>query len=433
MGTVYLAEDRLLGRTVALKVPRFHEPDHSGLVQRFYREARIAATFNHENLCRVYDVGHAEGRHYFTMPVLSGKPLSASLNREGPLPEREAARLTSLLAHAMQEAHRLGVIHRDLKPSNVMISENGSPIVMDFGLAHRAADQDPRLTPAGTFMGTPLYVAPEQIGGGPERPSVAGDVYSLGIMFYEMLTGRAPFQGDVNEVLRQVLTGVSDPPSRFRPSLDRRLDAICMSAIEKAPEARFRSMAEFAKALEDYLQADDAVTTHEDARIVRPSPKPSPPVTGATLPTSARRARRRRALAVGLFALVTLPILIVIAAQRYLGSNTDLLQPGTRWSGDVEFAQPFARISDYHIQIKSRHGKSFEALCEGENGEYQWVIAGTIEDGTIRWRFKKVLREAMWTGVVEGASVVGHYRDKAIVATFRDANSSATLKLTLVE
>jgi serine/threonine protein kinase len=155
-------------------------------------------------LCAIFDVGQINGVDYLTMPVLSGETLAIRLKREDPLSERSAAQLALLIARAVHIAHKANIIHRDLKPANVMLSQVGEPIVMDFGLARHLASSDIRLTAAGMVLGTPAYIAPEQIGAEPDALHPNCDVYSLGAMLYEMLTGTLPFHGSANEVLRQI-------------------------------------------------------------------------------------------------------------------------------------------------------------------------------------------------------------------------------------
>src|SRR5262249_49644960 len=154
----------------------------------FYREARIAATFHHPHLCPVYDVGEIQGIHYLTMPFLTGELLSTWLRRAGPLPRVTACRLALLIARAVHVAHQAGVIHRDLKPANIMIRDGPEPVVMDFGLARRDRRQEPGLTATGVMVGTGAYMPPEQIAGDAADIGPTADVYSLGVILYEMLT-----------------------------------------------------------------------------------------------------------------------------------------------------------------------------------------------------------------------------------------------------
>src|SRR4051812_34074977 len=151
MGAVYLAHDTQLDRRVALKVPHFTPEDGPEVIDRFYREARAAATFDHPNLCPIYDVGQVDGIHYLTMPYIVGKSLSEVIDPDKPTPQRQAAAVVRKLALALEEAHSRGVIHRDLKPANIMATNRRQLVIMDFGLARRAEGDDDRLTKTGAI------------------------------------------------------------------------------------------------------------------------------------------------------------------------------------------------------------------------------------------------------------------------------------------
>jgi predicted Ser/Thr protein kinase len=254
MGAVYLAHDTKLERAVALKVPHFAASDGPEVLERFYREAKAAATLTHPNLCPVHDVGEIDGVPFLTMTYIEGKPLSDRL-AEGKVDPRQAAGLVRKLALALQEAHARGIVHRDLKPANVMIDLRGEPVIMDFGLARRVHLQEARLTRSGSVLGTPAYMAPEQVRGEVEALGPGCDVYSLGVILYELLTGLVPFDGPALAVLAQILT--QDPPaaSVHRSDLDPRLEAICKKAMARKPEERYATMGDMAAALEEYLRA----------------------------------------------------------------------------------------------------------------------------------------------------------------------------------
>ncbi|CAN5612328.1 hypothetical protein BH23PLA1_BH23PLA1_38660 [soil metagenome] len=238
MGAVYLAFDTELDRKVALKVPHFSAHENPEVIQRFRREAKAAAGFHHPNLCPVHDVGQIDGKHFLTMPYIEGETLS-SLLKEGPLPEQRAAEVIRILALALQRAHEKGVIHRDLKPSNIMVGLDGGLVVMDFGLARRGLAEDSLKTKAGELLGTPAYMAPEQVDGDVEAIGPATDVYALGVILYQLLTNRLPFVGrTAMSVLVQIQTATPPRPSELRPGLDRRLEAICLKAMARNPEDR---------------------------------------------------------------------------------------------------------------------------------------------------------------------------------------------------
>jgi serine/threonine protein kinase len=265
MGSVYLAQDTQLDRPVALKVPHFRVEDGQELLERFHREARSAALLHHPNLCPVYDVNELNGTHYLTMAFVEGKPLSEFVAPDRRLPQRQVATVIRKMALALEYAHQQGIIHRDLKPSNVMLTAKGEPVIMDFGLARRTDGNDPRLTKAGSLLGTPAYMAPEQVNGeltiGPPA-----DVYSVGVILYELLTGKLPFDGNPGYLVALILTQEPPPPSARRPDLDPPLDPICRKAMAKRVPDRYRSMDELAEALAAYLREPEAP----------PAPKPRP-------------------------------------------------------------------------------------------------------------------------------------------------------------
>ncbi len=279
MGSVYLAEDTQLGRRVALKVPEFGPHDGPEARKRFLEEARAAATLDHPNLCRVYDAGEVHGQFYLTMAYIEGQSLKASISDQSRTPQQAAA-LVGKLAQALQVAHARGVIHRDLKPANIMIKTKGQrrePVIVDFGLAHRVNREKTRLTKAGQVMGTLAYMAPEQIRGDLKEIGPACDIYALGVILYELLTGRLPFSGTGLAVAGQILTQAPMPPSTHRSDLDPALEAICLKAMAKQFEDRYASMSELVAALTDYLRSS---STPAAPTAPASSPASPPPTAG---------------------------------------------------------------------------------------------------------------------------------------------------------
>jgi predicted Ser/Thr protein kinase len=256
MGTVYLAHDTQLDRPVALKVPIFTEDDGPDVLKRFYREARTAATILHSNICPVYDVGEINGIHFLSMAYIEGKLLWNYIAGGQPLPYRHAAVLVRKLALAIQEAHNHGIIHRDLKPANVIINKNSEPIIMDFGLAKRVDDQNQRLTKTGQVLGTIVYMSPEQVTGNMALMGPPADIYSLGVILYELLTAHAPYEGTPASVVTNIVTKPPPRVAEWRQDVPARLEAICQKAMAKDIGDRFASMTEFGAALAEYLRLD---------------------------------------------------------------------------------------------------------------------------------------------------------------------------------
>jgi len=254
MGIVYLATDQDLQRAVALKIPKFEGGSTTGLRERFFVEARAAAALRHANLCPVYEVGEFQGRCFLAMAYIDGRPLSDFVSPDHPLPTDQVATIVARLADGLAHAHARGVIHRDLKPSNVIIDAQRQPILTDFGLARQTSTPDAaRLTGAGMILGSPAYMSPEQASGDFDSVGPLSDVYSLGVMLYELLTGRLPFNGSIPEVLNQVLNAHPTPPSTHRPGLDPQLEAICLQMMSKPLEARTESATVAAMALDAWI------------------------------------------------------------------------------------------------------------------------------------------------------------------------------------
>jgi serine/threonine-protein kinase len=255
MGVVYRAKHLRLNRTVALKMLLTGIYASRSEVTRFTREAKLIAALRHPHLVQVFDVGESDGCPYFTMELVEGGNLGQLLAGVPQAPSY-AARTATTLALAVQAAHDGGIVHRDLKPSNILLSTDGNPKISDFGLARRLEDE-PDLTVSGARIGTPSYMAPEQFTNRNGEVGPASDIYSLGAILYEMLTGRPPFRADtIGDTERQVISDEPARPSRLNTKVPRDLETICLKCLHKDPNRRYSKAKSLADDLHRFLNGE---------------------------------------------------------------------------------------------------------------------------------------------------------------------------------
>jgi Protein kinase domain len=263
MGVVYKARQISLKRDVAIKMILSGQLASQHDVHRFYIEAEAAANLDHPNIVPIYEINEHKGQHYFSMKLISGGSLTGRI-KDMVIDPKAGGRLLATVARAVHHAHQRSILHRDLKPSNILLDAQGQPLVTDFGLAKRTTDNgsviqpgtmagSPDMTHAGAIVGTPSYMAPEQAAAQKDL-TTAVDIYSLGAILYEMLTGRPPFQAATAlDTLKQVLEAKPERPSKVNPKIDKDLEAICLKCLEKVPQQRYTSALALAEDLECWL------------------------------------------------------------------------------------------------------------------------------------------------------------------------------------
>ena len=306
MGTVYRARDRVLDEDVALKVLRSDLAEAGAMETRFRDEIKLARTVSHPNVCRIHEYGEDGALRYISMELVEGENLKEHLRRTGPLSAEEATRIAVDIARGLEAIHEAGVVHRDLSPFNVTLDAKGRVRVMDFGIAKRVAGETGAGSAAGYVLGNPEYMSPEQARG--RRVSTRSDLYSLGVVLYELLTGRPPFRGDTP--VETLLAHADAQPPLDDPRIPARLRSVLERALAKDPEARFETAQAMAQALRGERQRT-AVSRPQLARrgalaaaalaflaaatlwllrpidpVSTPAPRPEPPLTSPSAPST---------------------------------------------------------------------------------------------------------------------------------------------------
>jgi WD40 repeat protein len=269
MGIVYRARQTQVNRLVAVKVlasGAFAAPD---FVKRFRTEAEAVASLDHANIVPIFELGECEGQPFFSMRLIEGGSLAQRISAaKTPMSNHEAAALLAKLAHAVHFAHQRGILHRDIKPGNVLLDARGEPLLTDFGLA-KLVEKDSTLTHTLALLGTPSYMSPEQALGHAKQLTTAVDIYGLGAVFYELLTGQPPFAGGTTmETVRQVLEKEPRRPSALRPGTDHDLETICLKCLEKDPARRYASAEALAEDLERWQRHEPVAARPPSAAYV---------------------------------------------------------------------------------------------------------------------------------------------------------------------
>src|SRR5213592_4362179 len=306
-GVVYRARQKSLNRTVALKVIGLGQWATQAHLKRFRREAESAANLDHPCIVPIYDVGEREGSCYFSMKFIDGGQLDEVAKRT-PISIRNAAELIAKLARAVHYAHEHGILHRDIKPGNILVDAKGEPHLTDFGLA-RLLETKSTVTHTMDVLGTPSYMAPEQASGRNEQLTSATDVYGLGAVFYQLLTGHPPFAGGTTyETVRLVLETEPRQPRLLNPKIDRELSTICLKCIEKDPKRRYSSALALAEDLERCIR-------HEPIRARR-----------AGVLTRGRKWVQRKPAAAGLIASLV-GLAVAVGVIGIFVWKSDLIRP----------------------------------------------------------------------------------------------------------
>lgn len=329
-GTVYSAFDERLERTVALKIPRQSRMTRFQ-VDSFIREAQAAAQLRHPNIVAVHEVGRENEVVYLITDYIEGETLAGWSKRLEPN-AKQAAAMIAKIAFAIDVAHEKGVIHRDIKPRNILVDRDGNPHITDFGLAKRSAptavDATETITMRGQVVGTPAYMSPEQASGHARTADRRADIYSIGVMLYEMLAGRRPFIGDSDFLIDEVIEGDAPRITRFKPNVHSDIEAICLKAIETDADDRFPTASQFGEELQRFINGEPTLTR--------------PPTRWQT----ARRLIQRHSLSIGLCAL----ILVLASTAAYFAFRTPPI-PENKMRVDFKIVPPRADVAMVKVDL----------------------------------------------------------------------------------
>ena len=370
MADVYLAEDQELGRRVAIKILNGRHANDDQFIERFRREAKNAAALNHPNIVSIYDRGEAEETYYIAMEFLDGRTLKELIVTRGAAPVNVAIEYARQILSALRFAHRHGIVHRDIKPHNVLVDGEGRVKVTDFGIARAGTSQ---MTETGSIVGTAQYLSPEQAKGG--EVDQRSDLYSLGVVLYELLTGKTPFEGDTPvEVAMKHLSTPPQPPSELRPDLPPELDLVVLRALAKDPDDRYQSADEMEADLARVARGAPVARTTADSatRVIPAVPPPDPtqetriaPLRGsaAVAPVVEEEEYEERGgpeRPIWPWLVAAAFVLAAVVAGFFLWqqlSGSDKTQPVALYTG-LPVAQAEQQIKTAHLVPAVKHGSS---------------------------------------------------------------------------
>ena len=389
MGAVFLARQRSLNRLVALKMIRGGQLAGAGDIQRFRTEAEAAANLDHPNIVPIYEIGEHEGRHFFSMKLIKGCSLAEQIadghwrlgSKGAPERQRHVARLMVAVASAVHHAHERGVLHRDLKPSNILLDERGEPHLTDFGLA-KILERGDSQTLSRAVLGTPGYMSPEQAAGKSRSITAAADIYSLGAILYELLTGKPPFEGETtHEILQHVQVGEPTRPRLRNPDVAADLEIICLKCLEKEPPRRYPTAKALAEDLERWLRGEP-ITARPAGRVERTR-------------KWMRRNRGAVRLAAGVAFSLTLGLISFFLLQRFAKVG--------RWSADGD---GLATMATAAASVAELHYTTPETQAATGRSEFWGFLTSQNREPELRLVLKIALAGATLAGARHSIKVV---------------------------
>ncbi|MCA9190849.1 MAG: serine/threonine protein kinase [Planctomycetales bacterium] len=415
MADVWLAHDIFLDRLVALKLPRKNNLGDDKVNDRFGREAKALAALHHPNISAIYDFGQHEDQLFMVMPYLSGCTLAEQLARAGLPSLKVTLRLIARIASALEAAHRIGIAHRDIKPSNIMLDGEADPIVMDFGLMDSPAIGSARLTSIDTVAGTPAYIAPERIIAPESCDNLKADIYSLGVVLYEMLTGRLPFEAaTAPQMLVRIVNESPSSPDSWQNDIPPDISALCMRAIAKSPSERIGSMKDFAAALRDFA-TQQTIDPPKMRSVTQRLPNTQIPKKRVSIQTVA--------------VIVTLSACAVLACLPWMFTHSPPLRVGDVWTGTFRFIGNNV-VGDATFTIERLAGEFLSGTYTTEQGEFEWAIEGTIKGNQVSFQLTEAKSASAQAVDVVGIAIVsGQIDGDQFRGLYQDPDSQAQMQL----